>query len=103
PGEPEYLVLRQRGKRLQTPVAQVRQPQGPGWQRTGEDRRPLRRAPLLGLDIEASGTHFQAGLELEGRASAGRRAPTTAMPLGREDLGQDECGALLPIDRCKPL
>ena len=25
------------------------------------------------------------------------------MPLGREDLGQDDRGAILHIDRCKPL
>src|SRR5262252_6691336 len=103
PGEPAHLLLRQRGKRLQTPVAQVSQPQGSGWWRTGEARRTIRGAALLELDIKASGTHLQAGLELQGRAGARRRAPTTAVPLGCEDLRQDDGGAILHIDRCKPL
>jgi len=45
---------------------------------------------LLELDVEAPGPHLQTGLEFECRASAGRRASTTAVPLGRQDLRQDD-------------
>ena len=65
--------------------------------------RAIRGPALLELDGEAPGTHLPAGLKLERRTGAGRRAPTTAVPWGREDSGQDDRRALLHIDRRQPL